>query len=86
MAELPKAGQLSAEDFAHLQKQRIIEVRLDYHQDFRWSSSVVKMKLQLLLHQHPQLRPENASTPEQRLFVVLLNASTADSGLLAAAD
>ncbi|OON70583.1 hypothetical protein [Hymenobacter sp. CRA2] len=84
--ELPKAGELSAEDFVQLQAQRILESRLDAEQDFRWSSGVAQMKLQLLLHRHPQLRPNNASTPEQRFFVLLLNASAADSGLLAIAD
>ncbi|GAB3828391.1 hypothetical protein [Hymenobacter jeollabukensis] len=84
--ELPKAGELSAEDFAELQAQRIIEGRLDYDQDFRWSNGVAQMKLQLLLHRHPQLRPNDVSTPEQRLFVLLLNASAADQGLLAIAD
>ncbi|RTQ53493.1 hypothetical protein EJV47_01775 [Hymenobacter gummosus] len=86
LEELPKAGELSAEDFRELQAQRIIEGRLSYEQDFRWSSGVAQMKLQLLLHRHPQLRPDDASTPEQRLFVLLLNASAADSGLLAVAE
>lgn len=86
LTELPKAGELSAEDFQQLQAQRIIEGRLDYDHDFRWSSGVVQMKLQLLLHQHPQLRPHDVSRPEQRLLVVLLNASSAESGLLAIAD
>ena len=85
LEELPKAGELSAGDFRELQAQRIIEGRLDYEHDFRWSSGVVQMRLQLLLLQHPQLRPDAASTPEQRLFVLLLNASAAESGLLAIA-
>lgn len=86
LAELPKAGELSAEDFRELQQQRIIESRLSVDQDFQWSSGVVRMKLQLLLHQNPELRPRDASTAAQRLFVVLLNASAADSGLLVVAD
>jgi hypothetical protein len=85
--ELPKAGELSAEDFAQLQEQRILEARLDFEQDFRWSSGVVHLKLQLLLHRHPQLTPTAATdSVEQRFFVLLLNASAAHSGLLAIAD
>ncbi|KUG06309.1 hypothetical protein [Solirubrum puertoriconensis] len=85
LAELPKAGQLSAEDFTDLQEQRIIEKRLDYWQDFRWSNGIVNMKLQMLLHRHPQLSPASlqADTPAQRLFLLLLNASAAHTGLLA---
>ena len=86
LEELPKAGELSAADFELLQQQRIIESRLSPEQDFRWSSGVTQMKLQLLLHRHPQLRPNDVSTAEQRLFVVLLNASAAEAGLLAIAD
>lgn len=86
LEELPKAGELSADDFWTLQAQRIIESRLSYDQDFRWSSGVVQMKLQLLLHQHPELRPSGVSTPAQRLLVLLLNASAAETGLLAVAD
>lgn len=85
LTELPRAGELSAGDFQALQAQRIIESRLSYDQDFRWSGGVVRMKLQLLLHQSPELRPSDASTPAQRLLVVLLNASAADAGLLAVA-
>ncbi|AYA38307.1 hypothetical protein D3Y59_15420 [Hymenobacter oligotrophus] len=85
LAELPKAGQLSADDFTDLQNQRIIEKRLDHWQDFRWSNGIVNMKLQLLLHRYPQLTPATplADTPEQRLFLLLLNASAANTGLLA---
>jgi hypothetical protein len=88
LRQLPKAGELSADEFEQLQTQRIIERRLDYEQDFRWSSGVVNMKLQLLLHRHPQLKPSAAvaETPEQRLLLLLLNASAAGTGLLAIAD
>ena len=88
LRQLPKAGELSAEEFEQLQAQRIIESRLDYEQDFRWSSGVVNMKLQLLLHRHPQLKPSATATetPEQRLLLLLLNASAASTGLLAIAD
>ncbi|GAA4378012.1 hypothetical protein [Hymenobacter koreensis] len=88
LAELPKAGELSEEEFTHLQKLRIIETRLDFYHNFRWSSDMVTMKLQLLLRRYPDLTPASA-TPDaeaQRFFLILLNASSASTGLLAIAD
>ncbi|TGE20318.1 hypothetical protein E5K00_20140 [Hymenobacter aquaticus] len=87
LSDLTLAGQLSEADFEHLQQVRIIESRLSYYDDFRWSSSVVKIKMQLLLHQQPEL-PSTAAlaTPEHTLFLILLNASAQQAGLVASAE
>ncbi|UOQ73806.1 hypothetical protein [Hymenobacter cellulosilyticus] len=59
---------------------------MSYYTDFRWSSTLVKMKLQLLLHQQPTLpsTPE-AISPEQTFFFILMNASAQQAGLVAVA-
>jgi hypothetical protein len=87
LSAMAVAGELAEEAFENLQRKRIIETRLSYYQNFRWSSTLVKMKLQLLLHQHPQLHTATAAaTSEQQLFFILLNASAQHAGLIAIAE
>ena len=88
VAELLPAGQLSEESFTQLQQARLLESRLNYYTDFRWSSAAVQVKLQLLLQRFPQLRPTATptATPEQQLLLILLNASAQSFGIIALAD
>ncbi|RYU83779.1 hypothetical protein [Hymenobacter persicinus] len=87
LERLPPAGELTEDSFAQLQHQRLVEGRLDYHTGFRWSSSAVQAKLQLLLQQFPQVRPatDPGATAEQQLLLILLNASAQHTGVFALA-